>query len=54
MRIEQARGSDDDIQRVLPSARLRIVARSQAPATIQRTMQFSQLCPTSVVVMVKP
>lgn len=32
----------------------RIVARSEAPAAIQRTTEFSQLCPSSAILMVKP
>jgi len=32
----------------------RIVARAEAPAEIQRTTQFSALCPSTAVLMVKP
>jgi amino-acid N-acetyltransferase len=32
----------------------RIVARSEAPAAIQSTTQFSALCPSTAVLMVKP
>jgi amino-acid N-acetyltransferase len=32
----------------------RIIARSEAPAEIQRTTQFSELCPSTAVLMVKP
>lgn len=32
----------------------RIVARSEGPAAIQSTTQFTELCPSSAVLMVKP
>jgi len=32
----------------------RIVARAEAPAAIQSTTEFSRLCPSSAVLMVKP
>lgn len=32
----------------------RIIARSEAPAAIQNTTEFSQLCPSTAVLMVKP
>jgi amino-acid N-acetyltransferase len=32
----------------------RTVARSEAPAAIQSTTDFSKLCPSSAILMVKP
>lgn len=32
----------------------RIIARSEATAEVQRTTQFSELCPSTAILMVKP